>query len=118
MTIPVRQPKLLQNVTDTDESDDEDEEYSSSDELQDESVPGEEDVHISMPSTRSERDPGPPAQRDSPSPQPNVDIPPFILPNAPESEKALKERFRKFWMASIAEGFKDNLEEIRKVCDL
>ncbi|KAN0088222.1 hypothetical protein V8E55_005279, partial [Tylopilus felleus] len=56
----------------------------------------------------------PPAQRDSPSPQPNVDIPPFMLPNAPESEKALKERFRKFWMASIAEGFKDDLEEIRK----
>ena len=115
VTIPVRQPKPLQHVTDTDESDDEDEE-SSSDESQDESVPGEEDVHISVPSTRSERDP--PAQRDSPSPQPNVDIPPFILPNAPESEKALKERFRKFWMASIAEGFKDDLEEIRKVRDL
>jgi ribosome assembly protein 3 len=30
-------------------------------------------------------------------------------------EKALKEKFRKFWMASVADGFKDDLEEIRKV---
>ena len=70
---------------------------------------------MSKPSSR----PGhfePPLHRDSPSPQPNVDIPPFIPPNAPESERALKENFRKFWMASIAEGFKDDLEEIRKVC--
>ena len=27
----------------------------------------------------------------------------------------MKERFRKFWMASVADAFKDDLEEIRKV---
>ena len=54
----------------------------------------------------------------SPSP-PTVEIPP-LLPSNPvtdaekEKEKALKEKFRKFWMASIADGFKDDLDEIRK----
>lgn len=28
----------------------------------------------------------------------------------------MKDKFRKFWMASIADGFRDDLEEIRKVC--
>ena len=27
----------------------------------------------------------------------------------------MKEKFRKFWMASMADGFKDDLEQIRKV---
>ena len=27
----------------------------------------------------------------------------------------MKEKFKKFWMASIADGFRDDLEEIRKV---
>ncbi|KAF8554666.1 hypothetical protein OG21DRAFT_1597219 [Imleria badia] len=103
VTIPVWQPKTSENA-DTDES------SSSSEESRDDSDPGEEDLHISAPSSR----PGHPAPpRDSPSPQPN-DIPPFVPQNAPESEQALKEKFRKFWMASIAEGFKDDLEEIRK----
>ncbi|KAF8238134.1 hypothetical protein L208DRAFT_1355439 [Tricholoma matsutake] len=26
----------------------------------------------------------------------------------------MKDKFRKFWMASIADGFRDDLEEIRK----
>ena len=30
-------------------------------------------------------------------------------------EQELKDRFRQFWMASVAEGFRDDLEEIRKV---
>ena len=54
-------------------------------------------------------------ERDSPSPPPPaaVSIPPFG--SAPsEDEQALKEKFRKFWMESIAEGFKDDLEELRK----
>ncbi|KAF8815803.1 hypothetical protein BYT27DRAFT_7033408, partial [Phlegmacium glaucopus] len=29
-------------------------------------------------------------------------------------EKELKDRFRQFWMTSVADGFKDDLEEIRK----
>jgi len=26
----------------------------------------------------------------------------------------MRDKFRKFWMASVAEGFKDDLEQIRK----
>jgi len=33
---------------------------------------------------------------------------------AEEKEKKLKERFRQFWMASVADEFKDDLEELRK----
>lgn len=101
--------------TDTDDSGDD--VSSSSDESQDDSDLGVEGVGLPLPSSKSGRA-EPPLQRDSPSPQPAVDIPPFIPPNTPESEQALKEKFRKFWMASIAEGFKDDLEEIRKVCFL
>lgn len=111
VTIPVRQPKTSVN-TDTDE--DEDEASSSSDESQNDSDPGEEDIDISVPTSRPAH-PEPPPQRDSPSPQPNVDIPPFVPPNSPQSEQAIRDKFRKFWMASIAESFKDDLEEIRKV---
>lgn len=99
--------------TDTDES--EDDVSSSSDESQGVLDQGLEGVDMSLPSGRPERS-EPPLQRDSPSPQPPVDIPPFIPQNTPESEQVLKEKFRKFWMASIAEGFKEDLEEIRKVC--
>lgn len=28
----------------------------------------------------------------------------------------MKDKFRKFWMTSVADGFKDDLEQIRKVC--
>jgi len=31
-----------------------------------------------------------------------------------QQEQILKEKFRKFWMTSVADGFKDDLEEIRK----
>jgi ribosome assembly protein 3 len=31
-------------------------------------------------------------------------------------EQQLKDKFRQFWMSAIADGFKDDLEEIRKVC--
>jgi ribosome assembly protein 3 len=34
-----------------------------------------------------------------------------------QKEQILKDKFRKFWMASVADGFKDDLEEIRKVGD-
>ncbi|KAL4261677.1 Ribosome assembly protein 3 [Pleurotus pulmonarius] len=59
-----------------------------------------------------------PPQGRSPSPQP-VPIPSFLpsqteAAEAAEQEKVLKERFRRFWMSSIADGFKDDLEEIRK----
>jgi hypothetical protein len=35
--------------------------------------------------------------------------------SAAEKERDMKEKFRKFWMASVAEGFRDDLEELRKV---
>jgi hypothetical protein len=51
----------------------------------------------------------------SPSPPPRV-IPSFIPPiNGTEKDIQLKDRFRKFWMESIADGFRDDLEEIHKV---
>jgi len=31
-------------------------------------------------------------------------------------EQQLKDKFRQFWMSAIVDGFKDDLEEIRKVC--
>ncbi|KAF9446801.1 hypothetical protein P691DRAFT_159661 [Macrolepiota fuliginosa MF-IS2] len=57
--------------------------------------------------------------RRSPSPSPPpAEIPSFLPsrddPNAEEKEKQLKEKFRKFWMSSVADGFRDDLEEIRK----
>ena len=54
----------------------------------------------------------------SPSPPP-VEIPSFLPPrrdvSAEEKEKDLKDKFRKFWMSSVADGFRDDLEELRKV---
>jgi hypothetical protein len=56
----------------------------------------------------------------SPSPSlPSVEIPSFLPPNTSADyearEQAMKDKFRKFWMSSLAEGFKEDLEEIRKV---
>ncbi|KAI6105094.1 hypothetical protein EDD17DRAFT_297395 [Pisolithus thermaeus] len=67
---------------------------------------------ITGPSTKGPTSPA----RDSPSPPPPsvVATPPLINPGSPEDELVLKEKFRKFWMASLAEGFKDDLEVIRK----
>ncbi|KAJ1308849.1 hypothetical protein OPQ81_004537 [Rhizoctonia solani] len=53
----------------------------------------------------------------SPSPPP-TDLPP-VLPtpgteNARQREEELKVRFRKFWMASVADGFRADLEELHK----
>ncbi|EPQ59793.1 hypothetical protein GLOTRDRAFT_114365 [Gloeophyllum trabeum ATCC 11539] len=54
---------------------------------------------------------------------PSISPPPTTIPSFPPGavpgqesldEQALKEKFRKFWMASIADGFKDDLEVIRK----
>lgn len=53
----------------------------------------------------------------SPSP-PIANIPPMFPPSADgpsEKERALKEKFKKLWMASLADTFKDELEQIRKV---
>lgn len=61
------------------------------------------------------------SKRRSPSPPPpDATIPSFIPftgseENDAKKEQLLKDRFRKFWMTSVAEGFHDDLEEIRKV---
>ena len=55
----------------------------------------------------------------SPTP-PSATIPSFVptvdaSEDAVRSEQQLKERFRSFWMTSLADAFKDDLEQIRKV---
>ncbi|KAG2035313.1 hypothetical protein BDR03DRAFT_962739 [Suillus americanus] len=55
----------------------------------------------------------------SPSPSlPSAEIPSFLPPNPSAGyearEQAMKDKFRKFWMSSLAEGFKEDLEEIRE----
>ncbi|KZT20583.1 hypothetical protein NEOLEDRAFT_1075397 [Neolentinus lepideus HHB14362 ss-1] len=61
----------------------------------------------------------PPRQRSLSVSPPPATIPPFPptsgVPGQESSdEQALKEKFRKFWMSSIADGFKDDLDVIRK----
>ncbi|KAH9077715.1 hypothetical protein EDB83DRAFT_2345454 [Lactarius deliciosus] len=57
------------------------------------------------------------ARSPSPSPPP-VDLPPFLPSEGSggraEEEQALRDRFRQFWMASVADAFSDDLERIRK----
>jgi ribosome assembly protein 3 len=60
----------------------------------------------------------PAAASRSPSPI-RGDLPPFFPPGLSEEEKQkqeadLRERFRKFWMGTMAEAFKDDLEQLRK----
>ncbi|KAF8518907.1 hypothetical protein JB92DRAFT_2901160 [Gautieria morchelliformis] len=62
----------------------------------------------------------PPRRQPSRSPFPPDTTLPALLPADPATdagkgkEQALKAKFREFWMASIADGFKDDLEQIRK----
>ncbi|EKM58997.1 uncharacterized protein PHACADRAFT_249145 [Phanerochaete carnosa HHB-10118-sp] len=56
-------------------------------------------------------------QRECPSsPPPIANSPPAFLPpeDPSHSEAALRTRFKKFWMVSVADAFKNDLEEIRK----
>ncbi|EPS95234.1 hypothetical protein FOMPIDRAFT_1025902 [Fomitopsis schrenkii] len=53
----------------------------------------------------------PPRRSPSPDPRP-CPIPPF--PGDSQDDELLKQRFRKFWMASVADAFSDDLGEIRK----
>ncbi|KAF8811187.1 hypothetical protein BYT27DRAFT_7208627 [Phlegmacium glaucopus] len=58
--------------------------------------------------------------RVSPSPPPPSTALPFFLPSenagnaAGSKEKEPNDRFRQFWMTLVADGFKDDLKEIRK----
>jgi ribosome assembly protein 3 len=78
-------------------------------ENEDAAVPAAEPTHTEPNGPKPPRHFSP-----SPSPPP-AQLPPFLNPGDEVHEKAMKEKFRKFWMASIADGFKDDLEEIRKV---
>ena len=55
------------------------------------------------------------------SPSPSPPPVPSFLPTEPDgsvdmgSEKQLKDRFRKFWMQSVADAFQDDLAQIHKV---
>ncbi|KZS88997.1 hypothetical protein SISNIDRAFT_417367 [Sistotremastrum niveocremeum HHB9708] len=58
----------------------------------------------------------------SPSPPPH-EIPSFLPQQGTAAEKLnkekeLKEKFRKFWMASLVDGFADDLDKIRKEPDI
>lgn len=60
-----------------------------------------------------------PRRSRSPSP-PDPTIPPLVTLNPITDEEKqrdaqLREKFRKFWMASVADAFKDDLEKIQKV---
>ncbi|KAI0695717.1 hypothetical protein BC835DRAFT_1414697 [Cytidiella melzeri] len=52
----------------------------------------------------------------SPSPPPPATIPSFLPSGVhlSQQEQALRSKFRKFWMASVADAFQSDLEEIRK----
>jgi len=112
----VQKPKTLQKPPPPDSSEDESSSSASASSSEDEFDPEKEvnaksispDHGVSEPSAKKQ-------ERDSPSPPPPaaVAIPPFASSSS-EDEQVLKEKFRKFWMASLAEGFKDDLEELRK----
>ncbi|QRV87828.1 ribosome assembly protein [Ceratobasidium sp. AG-Ba] len=63
----------------------------------------------SVPPTKHTKQP----RSRSPSP-PSTAIPPFTPAPGTERDQELRTRFRKFWMASIADGFRDDLEELHK----
>ena len=53
----------------------------------------------------------------SPSPPPTTNaVPSFLSPeDSSQDEAILRARFKKFWMASVADAFKSDLETLRKV---
>lgn len=69
---------------------------------------------------RAQQYQAPSRQRLHSPPPPVTAIPSFIpstgsAENDAKEEQALRDKFRMFWMSSVADGFKDDLEEIRKV---
>jgi ribosome assembly protein 3 len=74
-----------------------------------------EDVEMKPPEKKGRRPP-------SRSPSPADDSLPMSIPLHPTTEQEkvkdaqMKERFRKYWMKSMAEGFGDELQQLQKVC--
>ncbi|KAL0070011.1 hypothetical protein AAF712_002908 [Marasmius tenuissimus] len=56
--------------------------------------------------------------RSASPPPPSTAIPSFLEPQdgqtSEQREQEMRDKFRKFWMSAVADGFKDDLEEIRK----
>jgi ribosome assembly protein 3 len=84
----------------------------------------DDDAPVTHPAITQRTDSEPtPKARDrprSPSPSPPpTNAPPFLPPegssNRAQDEQALRNRFRQFWMASVADAFADDLEQIRQV---
>lgn len=97
-------------------------ESSSESSLESDSEP--EESFLAVPVATSGKLPPKPTQihHGSPSPSPPPTELPTFLPDNNKGEQdnvaqeqLMKDKFRKFWMASIADGFRDDLEEIRKV---
>lgn len=107
-------PKVPQPAQDSSDSDDESEASESS------SSTDSSTISLTQKPAAQLAAPEPSKPRRSPSPSPPLaEIPSFLPekghPSAEEKERELKGRFRKFWMTSVAEGFGDDLEELRKV---
>ena len=81
-----------------------------------------DDTTVEIPRGRPLQNTTPKTHRQfSPSPSPpSVALPSFLPSENAEDdsgfkEKELQNRFRQFWMTAVADGFKVDLEEIRKV---
>ncbi|EJU05970.1 hypothetical protein DACRYDRAFT_12791 [Dacryopinax primogenitus] len=111
---PVKVPQPAEESEDDTESDD--------DESSDEDVVGPTaphgDMEMAPAHEPSEAAPRPHKRIPSRSPSPPAPALPPFLPTAKdvreEKEKQLKDRFRKYWMTSLADAFADDLDEIRK----
>ena len=59
------------------------------------------------------------AHRSPSPPSPPTDVPPFLPPEGPinraQDEQAPRNQFKQFWMASVADAFGDDLDQIIKV---
>ncbi|TFK53384.1 hypothetical protein OE88DRAFT_1244701 [Heliocybe sulcata] len=114
---PKVQPVIAQGEPELDESD---ESSSSSD--SDSASDSEADLPRVKENVRDDKNTSQEARsrRRSPSASPPAaTIPPFpptsgVSGQESVDEQALKEKFRKFWMSSIADGFKDDLDVTRK----
>ena len=79
------------------------------------------DTTAEIPRGRQPQNVTPKTRQISPSPSlPSATLPSFLPSenaedDAGSKEKELQKRFRQFWMTSVADGFKEDLEAIRKV---
>jgi len=107
-------PILVENSASSSESD------SDSDSSEEESDHQRDDVEMLDASAPTEKSGKKERVVYSRSPSPSPPPVPSFLPTEPDgsvdtgSEKQLKDRFRKFWMQSVADAFQDDLAQIHK----